>query len=95
MSEMIQRAPMNVPFVIPVYGKKEAHQKERDAHGAAKRNNCKVTTSIMRAVDVSDYDYSMTLLRVTVVQRWVVSDFVDSNTSGVPIAAALAAKEGE
>ena len=69
ITEMIVRAPINTPFVIPVYGKKDAHQKERDAHGAAKRNMCKVSTSIMRAFDVSDYDYSMALLRVTVVQR--------------------------
>lgn len=76
MTEMIERAPMNVPFVVPVYGKKEAHQAMRDAHGAAGRKNCKVSTSIMRAVDLDDYEYDMTLVRVTVIERWVVGEIV-------------------
>lgn len=68
MTEMIERAEVNVPFVIPAYGKKEAHKAMRDAHVAASRKNRKVSTSIMRAVDISDYEYHMTLIRVTVVE---------------------------
>ena len=69
LTEMVERATINVPFLLPVKGKKDAHQKMRDAHGVAARKNCRVSTDVMRAVDTNDYDYSMTLVRVTVIER--------------------------
>lgn len=89
LTEMIERAPIYTPFVYPVCGKKEAHKAMRDAHVVAKRKNCKVSTSIMRAVDVGDYDYTMTLVRVTVVERLVVGEVIDpksrADISGVDL----------
>lgn len=77
LTEAIERADILVPFVVPVYGKAEAHQKMREAHAVAFRKNCRVSTAIMRAVDVGDYDYHMTLVRITVIERWVVGAIVD------------------
>ena len=67
ITEMVERAKLNEPFIIIAKGKYDAHQKMRDVHGAACRKGRIVTTSIMRAIDVNDYDCVMTIVRVTVV----------------------------
>jgi hypothetical protein len=70
LTEMIERSPINIPFAVPVYGKNDAHKKMRDAHAIASRKNCKISTSIMRAVDINDYEYHMVLVRITVLARF-------------------------
>lgn len=73
LTEMIDRAPMNEPFLVPAYTKKEAHQIMRDAHGAAKRKHCKVTTDLLLGVSVEDCDSpTFRIVRIEVVERWVV-----------------------
>lgn len=85
LTELIERASMDTPFVVPVSGKEAAHRKMRDAHAIARRKNCKVTTSVLRAVDIADYEHGMTLVKITVVDRWVVGALVEGDESGHPV----------
>ena len=69
LTEMIVRAEIGKPFCLQVYGKADAHKIMRNAHVVAKRKGIKISTNIMRAVDISDYDYHSTIVRLTVLEN--------------------------
>jgi len=69
LTEMIERANLNTPFFIFAATKADAHKKMREAHSVASRKKYKITTDIMCAFDVREYERATILVRIAVLTK--------------------------